>query len=117
MKLLCIDDKNKPDEIPQEKWIKKDEEYTPTWVFMHRLQGNIQGIQVAEIDLDDSCKPYISFKLARFAVKESDLEELLALMRDCGQFSLADNDLLKDMLKEADLEVVEDGDFEQIKYK
>ena len=29
MKILCIDDKNRPDEIPIEKWVVEGREYTP----------------------------------------------------------------------------------------
>lgn len=106
MKLICINDKGKPTEIPANKWLKKEKEYTPTWVFIHLNQNSVQGVQLAEIDLDESCTPYVSFKLSRFAIRAKDLEEFIALMRDCGQFTTKDSEKLKELIKQSELELV-----------
>jgi Fe-S-cluster containining protein len=85
-RLLCIDDKEKPIEIPKDKWIVKDEEYTAIWITIHPNQGNIQGVQLAELTLDESCLPYETFKLNRFAIHMDDLEEFIKLTQDCSGF-------------------------------
>lgn len=92
-RLLCIDAANRPKEIPKEKWITKDMEYTAVWVTIHPNQGNIQGVQVAEIFLDETCAPYETFRLSRFAIHKDDLEEFIKLAQECSGFS--ENDVRK----------------------
>lgn len=81
-KLLCIDDKNRPNQIPLNKWIKKGEFYTPIGILKCNIQGGIMGFKLAEIDLDSSCEPYKCFSIHRFAVPVEDkvLEEELELV-------------------------------------
>jgi hypothetical protein len=76
-KILCINDKNRPNEIPLSKWIKKGEFYTPIKLLKCNVQGGILGFILAEIDLDASCEPYKCFDVKRFAVPVEDkvLEE------------------------------------------
>ena len=61
-RLLCINDLNKPDEIPSKKWITKGHEYTCIWITIHPNQGNIQGVQLAEITLDETCASCTPFQ-------------------------------------------------------
>lgn len=80
MNIICINDKNRPKEIPSEKWPKKGNEYTPIRVFYHPLQG-VQGVELKEIRLNKDNYPYESYKLDRFGVRPEDLEELLELIK------------------------------------
>lgn len=102
IKCICINDNNKPEEIPQEKWIKKDSEYHIIWVLKMINQNNIQGVQLSEISLDDSCLPYEAFKISRFAINSKDLEQLIELMQECTNF---DKELVIDLVK--DIELIE----------
>jgi hypothetical protein len=66
-KVLCINSANKPDGIPTSKWITKGQEYTVIEVSKMRIQGNLLGYKLAEIDLD-SCFPYQYFAANRFGI-------------------------------------------------
>jgi hypothetical protein len=69
MLLLCIDSKNKPNEIPQSKWdlLKEGNRYTPLEYIKCTSQGGVIGVKLVEINLDD-CAPYICFSINRFAI-------------------------------------------------
>jgi hypothetical protein len=99
-KVICIDDKNKPPEIKQHLWIKKDNEYTITHIYYHPQQ-QIQGVELAEVELDDSCFPYVSFSLARFAIPQDQLELFIALLKDCTDLNDID---IKKLIEEEYLE-------------
>lgn len=79
MKVICIDDSNKPLDIPEHKWIKKDQTYTISRVVRLNLQNNEFGVELEEIDLSD-CFPYNYFLLKRFALLEP--ENLLELFKE-----------------------------------
>jgi hypothetical protein len=76
LKLICIDDKNKPKEIPKEKWVKYGETYTLINVQFLDVE-NTMGFELDEITLDKSCFPYHYFTPDRFIPKdEEELEQL-----------------------------------------
>jgi len=66
-KVVCINDSDKPEDIPSSKWVKKDQIYTVIEVSKMRMQGNLLGYKLAEIDLD-SCFPYQYFAANRFGI-------------------------------------------------
>jgi hypothetical protein len=99
-KVICIDDKNKPPEIKQSLWIKKHNEYTITHIYYHPQQ-QIQGVELAEVELDDSCFSYVSFSLARFAIPQDQLELFIALLKDCTDLNDID---IKKLIEEEYLE-------------
>ena len=88
MKVVCIDDSNKPLDIPEHKWVKKDNVYTIAKIVQLNLQKNTLGVELEEIDLKD-CFPYEYFLANRFAPiqpeksfeeeakKSEELEEIL----------------------------------------
>lgn len=86
VKCICINDKNRPKEISPNLWIKKDEEYNITHIYWHPQQG-IQGAELKEITLDDSCFPYQSFALNRFAFTKEELDKLIQMMKDCTELN------------------------------
>lgn len=92
VKCLCIDDSNKPKEIPKSKWVVKDKEYTITHIFFH-YQQQISGVELKEITLDDSYFPFISFMITRFAFTKESLEQLANLAKECSE--LTDVDISK----------------------
>lgn len=96
-RLLCIDASNRPKEIPKNKWITKDMEYTAVWITIHPNQENIQGVQLAEISLDETCTPFETFKLSRFAINIEDFEKFLELAKECSDMDISN---LEELIKE-----------------
>lgn len=74
-KVICIDDSNRPNEVPSTRWIKKGEKYTIRSV-CKMLQQNIYGCRLEEINNDDLF-PYSYFALYRFAIPEEEIEQAI----------------------------------------
>lgn len=85
IKAICINDANRPNEIPESKWIKLGQSYTITKVFKMVFQDNILACELKEIDLSDN--PYNCFRLDRFAIQEKDMEDMIRLMKVCGELN------------------------------
>jgi len=81
IKVICINDQNRPNEVPTNRWIKKGETYHIIEVAKLNAQGGIYGCKLEEINNDDLV-PYQFFRLDRFAVpieeemKEAILEDI-----------------------------------------
>lgn len=73
-KVICINDKNRPNIIPLSKWLKEGEIYTVLEVMKCNVQGGLLGFKLEEIDLK-GCEPYLYFSYERFAPLE-DLPEI-----------------------------------------
>lgn len=69
MNVICINDSNKPDVIPVNKWIVKNKKYTVIDVQQLNTK-NQTGFLLAEIQLDESCFPYHYFNANRFVTEE-----------------------------------------------
>lgn len=79
MKVLCIDDKNRPHKISEENWIKEGQVYTVIEVKKMGLQNNSTGFKLAEVSLPEKCFPYEYFRSSRFGMLieiEEENEEL-----------------------------------------
>lgn len=81
IKVICINDKGRPSDIPLSKWIVKDEPYTVINAIICKSDGGKLGYQLEEIDLTPYA-PYICFAASRFKVigpveKKVEMEELL----------------------------------------
>jgi len=96
IKCLCINDKNKPNEIPNEKWVEKGKEYTILFSMTVLPQKQL-GFQLNEIDLDDSCSPYTWFLANRFAFREEDIQKLIEFIQDCNHITFSVNELVKEI--------------------
>jgi hypothetical protein len=68
LKVTCINDSNRPKQIPVDKWIKKGETYTVIATTMMNIQRNKVGVKLAEIELGQSYFPYEYFDADRFAI-------------------------------------------------
>lgn len=81
MKVICIDEKNRPNEIPLSHWVKEGEEYTVIEVKKLNVQNGIYGCKIEEINIDMFI-PLEYFRLDRFRpldiLKVYDLHELEA---------------------------------------
>ena len=102
VKVLCIDDSNKPKEIPSNLWIKKDQEYHITHIYYHYQQKK-SGYELSEIFLDDSCFPYVSFDSNRFRVPQEELEKLFQMLKDCTDLNDVD---IRELIEESYLESI-----------
>ena len=96
IKCLCVDDSNKPNQIPKDKWVEKGKEYTILFSMTVLPQKQL-AFQVNEIDLDDSCSPYTWFLANRFAFREEDLQRLIEFIQDCNQITFSVNELVKEI--------------------
>lgn len=83
---LCINDKNKPYQIPQNKWVTEGEIYNVQHIFHQIQQKGVKGVELAGIDLSD-CFPYNCFDLSRFAFKVEDLPKLEILIKHCTKLN------------------------------
>ena len=66
MKVICINNSNKPNNIPDSEWIKKDEIYTVTSVKAMGLQPGKFGYLLKEIQLSELSFPYELYDADRF---------------------------------------------------
>jgi len=76
-KIICLDDSNRPNDIPISKWIKRNEIYTLIRIDKMNMQNGELGFELEEIDLSD-CFPYTRFAAYRFGVlinPKSEVEE------------------------------------------
>ena len=92
IKVICIDDANKPKEIPQEKWVIKGETYHISHIFKQLLQPGIQGVELVEFDISMH-EPYNCYRLTRFAFRPEDISKFVEMMNDCA--NLNDIDIQK----------------------
>lgn len=84
---VCIDDSGRPKQIPDAKWVKKGKKYTIIKVTVHPDQNNIQGCELSEISLDESCAPYEYFRLTRFGINPRDIDKLMELIKLSSELS------------------------------
>lgn len=104
---VCIDDKNKPNEIPIEKWVKEGEKYHITYIYMMTNQNNIKGCDLSEIDLT-GYDPYNCFKLSRFAIQLEDLQAFIELLEMCNDEQSFDaNEFVKKLQEKEELILVD----------
>lgn len=102
---ICIDDFARPEVIPVSKWVKKGEKYHITHVYIHPLQeGGVQGVSLYEKPLDESCAPYESFRITRFAFTEEGFKMLKELMALCSELDRFD---IEELLESTQLEIHE----------
>jgi hypothetical protein len=83
IKVICINDANRPNDVPTSRWVKKGEDYTIILVEKMNMQNDTLGCKLAEINNDDLF-PYTHFALTRFRpltpneqMAEESVEELL----------------------------------------
>ena len=91
---ICINDRNRPNEIPGDKWIKEGKTYHIIYT-VWSIPSKTLGVHLDEIALDDCCLPYEYFKADRFAFTEENLALLLQMIKDCNDSSFSMEELLK----------------------
>ena len=99
---ICINDKNKPQQIPESRWVKEGEEYNIIYA-TYSIPSKTLGFYLQELELNESCEPYEFYKSNRFAVSEENLEKLIDFIRDCNETAFSVSDLMKEILLERDV--------------
>ncbi len=76
IKVIAIDDSNRPNEVPITRWIKCNEEYTIIKVMLMKVQGGLAGVKLEEINNDDLF-PWTYFRADRFGMTKEQLMEYI----------------------------------------
>lgn len=97
---LCINDKNKPNEILADNWINEGTEYTINYVYYHVNQG-IQGVTLNEVQTNSL--EYTSYRLDRFAFTQDGLNQLIELMKECTELGKVD---IMQLIEQSNLELI-----------
>lgn len=91
---ICIDDSKKPNQIPPNKWVKKGEKYHVIFTITVLPQKQL-GVELSEIFLDETCKPFEYFLANRFAFTKDNLDKLNQLIKDCSDIDFSVDELMK----------------------
>lgn len=67
--VICIDDRNRPQDVPVNLWPVKGQPYTITGFYRMLTQGSY-GVSLAEMDIT-ACHPYKYYLANRFAPTEA----------------------------------------------
>jgi hypothetical protein len=91
---ICIDDSNKPNQIPDNKWVKKGQKYNIIYTVIVLPQREL-GVVLSEIELTDNEMPYEYFLAKRFAVTQDNIAKLFQLIQDCADTDFSMEELLE----------------------
>lgn len=91
---ICVNDKNKPKEIPAKKWVVENNKYNVIFTVTVLPQRKL-AFHLVEIDLDESCAPYEYFLANRFAFTKENLENLMQLIKDCEETDFSMEELVE----------------------
>lgn len=80
-KVVCVDASNRPNEIPENLWVKKDEVYNVTNAEYMNLQNRLIGFELEELDIS-GCFPYTRFAYTRFRPFTKDDEAAIEAVKD-----------------------------------
>ena len=97
IKCLCINDKNRPQEILPQNWIQEGIQYHIIHIYkqMNISQKGIQGVELLEVKTKSTV--YNCYKLSRFAIFLEDLPKLFQMMKDCTELNDVDiNELISE---------------------
>ena len=65
IKIVCIDSDNRPNEIPINLWVVKEDVYTVSKAEYMNIQNRLLGFELEELDIN-GCFPYTRFAANRF---------------------------------------------------
>jgi len=91
---ICINDKNRPKEIPIEKWVKEGEKYHVIYTVVVLPQKEL-AFHLQEIDLTEKEHPYEYFLASRFAFNPKDVDAMLQLIKDCSDTDFSMEELME----------------------
>tara|TARA_R110000772_G_scaffold58773_2_gene133232 strand:+ start:171 stop:554 length:384 start_codon:yes stop_codon:yes gene_type:complete len=90
VKTICIDNKDKPFEVPLTHWINEGTKYTIKHVYnMIPPDGGKphMGVTLMEINIESLNLIYQGYKIERFGFAKEDLEALLELIKACTELN------------------------------
>ena len=76
MKVICVNDEFKPNEVPDTRWIKLGEEYEIERAYVFPFQLSIIGVKIKGIDNYDLA-PYCYFNINRFQPTQETITEAI----------------------------------------
>lgn len=86
MKVICINDSNKPKEIPSDQWIIEGDEYTIVRLVRMAIQGNKMGVLLKEVQIGEESFPYEFYDADRFIPTELIKKEIVNI--EAEEFSI-----------------------------
>ena len=86
VRIICLNDKNKPAVIPESKWVKEHEWYHILSIY-YSIPSKTMAFTLEEIYLDESCAPYEVFDAKRFGIHQDDIDEFKQLVEDCTELN------------------------------
>lgn len=99
VEVTCIDDKNRPLEIPERKWLKEGQKYNVIFTCTAFLDAEhtkrTLAFSLAEIELTDNEMPYEYFSAKRFAISLENLLLLQQLIKDCEDTDFSIQELIE----------------------
>jgi len=98
---LCINDKNKPNEILLENWVIEGTKYTINYVYYYPHLG-LQGVTLNEVQTKS--EKYNAYRLDRFAFTQDGLNQLIELMKECTELGKID---IMELIEESNLKLIE----------
>jgi hypothetical protein len=81
-KVVAVNVQGRPNEIPINKWIEKDEVYTVLQMDYMNIQNRLLGFKLEELNIDD-CFPYQYFSANRFrpfSKEDAEAEEAVRIL-------------------------------------
>jgi hypothetical protein len=91
---ICIDEKNKPKEIPESKWIKEGEKYHITYTCFVLPQNELAFL-LYEVELTDNELPYEYYLAKRFGITQDNVPKLLEMIENCNGTNFSMEQLLE----------------------
>lgn len=91
---ICINDKNKPKEIKDSKWLKEGEKYNVIFSVVVLPQKQLAFL-LSEIELTKDELPYEYFLAYRFGFTQENLLKLIELIKDCNDMDFSMDELMK----------------------
>ena len=91
---ICINNENRPEVIPINKWLKKGNAYTIIFTVLVLPQRQI-GVHLSEIEFTEKELPYEYFLLSRFAFTKENFLLLNELIKECTDTDFSMEELLK----------------------
>lgn len=90
-RVVCINDKNKPVEVPASSWVEKEEVYTVVGASNMARQGMMVGFKLAEVQMPIDCdyQYYASYRFRPYTDADAEAEKAVeALLEEIGELEL-----------------------------
>jgi hypothetical protein len=91
---ICVDDNDKPKQIPENKWPKRGKRYNIYYTVQCLPQRQI-GVLLEEIELTDKEYPYQYFLAKRFGFTRENFDKLNALIKECTDADFSIEELME----------------------